>query len=344
MTYINLLLIFILIIFIHEFGHYFFARIFKLHVTDFSIGFGKSIIKFKDKNNTNWRISLIPLGGYVKIKGLESIFQNNKINFQENNSFQSINLFKKIIILIAGSFFNILSAWLCLFLILIFYGITIFTSEVGDVLNNSPASLNDIRKGDIILSINDNPIDDFREIEKYIYDNEIIKVDLLRNNKILSKKIELVYNKNLQKNIIGISSISTPVIEKFKFYESFKQSVLFIPNYYYETFKYLIKSFKNQTITKELAGPVGIVKMADQLMLDKLNGVLFLFIIISLFVGIFNLLPVPLLDGGHILYFSIQSYFSHSLPAFITRIYLTIGFAIISFLFIFVTFNDIFYK
>ena len=78
MIYINLLIIFLLIITIHEFGHYFSARMFNATVTDFSIGFGKPIYQFTDKNFTNWKISLIPLGGYVKIKGLDTIFQKNK--------------------------------------------------------------------------------------------------------------------------------------------------------------------------------------------------------------------------------------------------------------------------
>ena len=84
--------------------------------------------------------------------------------------------------------------------------------------------------------------------------------------------------------------------------------------------------------------------MADQMMLDKLTGVLLLFIVISLFVGLFNLFPIPLLDGGHIVYFIISKIFTNSLPEFVTRIYLVVGITIISFLFIIVTLNDIFYK
>ena len=120
MIYLNLLIIILIIIFIHEFGHYSLARYFKVNVTDFSIGFGKSIYNFIDKNNTNWKISMIPLGGYVKIKGLESIFRNLKVPNNEHDSFQSLHLFKKICILLAGSFFNIFSAWLCLFCLLFF--------------------------------------------------------------------------------------------------------------------------------------------------------------------------------------------------------------------------------
>ena len=120
MIYLNLLIIILIIIFIHEFGHYSLARYFKINVTDFSIGFGKSIYNFIDKNNTNWKISMIPLGGYVKIKGLESIFRNLNDTNIEQDSFQSLHLFKKICILLAGSFFNIFSAWLCLFFLLFF--------------------------------------------------------------------------------------------------------------------------------------------------------------------------------------------------------------------------------
>ena len=106
----------------------------------------------------------------------------------------------------------------------------------------------------------------------------------------------------------------------------------------------LKKSYDDNTLGDQLAGPVGIVKMADQMMLDKIRGVIFLFIVISLFVGIFNLLPIPLLDGGHIVYFIISKIFSNSLPELVTRIYIATGLTIISFMFIFITFNDIFYK
>ena len=120
--------------------------------------------------------------------------------------------------------------------------------------------------------------------------------------------------------------------------------MIFIPTYYVESYKYLTLSYKKNTLSQELAGPIGIVKMADKLMLDKIKGVLLIFISISLFVGLFNLLPIPLLDGGHIVYFIIRTIFSDALPTFVTRVYLITGITIISFLFLIITFNDIFYK
>tara|TARA_B100001250_G_scaffold407774_1_gene429088 strand:+ start:277 stop:1305 length:1029 start_codon:yes stop_codon:yes gene_type:complete len=342
MIYLNLLLVFIFIVFIHEFGHYLFARIFKAEVTDFSIGFGKPLYKFTDKNNTVWKISPIPLGGYVKIKGLDSVFQKNENN--EPGSFQSLKLYQKIFILLAGSFFNILSAWIALFCIFFFFGIASFAPIIGKVLDNSPAQENDLRVNDVIISVNNNEIYEFNDIPKALGNSEYIILLIERNNKIIEKSFQLNFNEEIKRYVIGIASNSDPIIDKFNLYQSIQNSLLFIPTYYYASISFLKQSYRDNTLGEQLAGPVGIVKMADQMMLDKIRGVIFLFIVISLFVGVFNLLPIPLLDGGHIVYFIISKIFANSLPELVTRIYIVTGLTIISFLFIFVTFNDIFYK
>ena len=342
MIYINLLIVFIFIVFIHEFGHYFFARFFKAEVSDFSIGFGKPLFKFKDKNNTLWKISLIPLGGYVKIKGLDTVFQKNSSS--EPGSFQSLRLYQKIIILLAGSIFNIISAWVALFCIFFFFGIATLPPIIGGVMDNSSAQKNDLRVNDIIISINNSQISEFGDIPKSLNSNKYIIILIQRDDELINKEFELTFNKELKKYVIGISSTNDPLIEKFNMIKSLENSLLFIPTYYLASINFLKQSYKDNTLGEQLAGPVGIVKMADQMMLDKIRGVIFLFIVISLFVGVFNLLPIPLLDGGHIVYFIISKIFANSLPDLITRIYIATGITIISFLFIFVTFNDIFYK
>ena len=344
MIYINLLLIFLLIITIHEFGHYFAAILFKAKVTDFSIGFGKPLYQFIDKKNTKWKISIIPLGGYVKIKGLDTIFQKNNTIKNEEGTFQSLSLLKKIIVLFAGSFFNIFSAWICLFFFFFFIGISEYSPKIGKVLKDSPASINDIRVNDIILSVNSINIDNFLDIPKAINNNDFITIQISRENKIIEKSFYLDFNKDSKRYIIGIMSSEDFSTQKYNFKNSLISSISFIPNYYFSTIDYLTKSIKENTITNDLAGPIGLVKNADKLMLNKISGIFFLFIVISLFVGMFNLLPIPLLDGGHIVYFVVRKIFFDSLPSIITKLYLTIGIFIISILFILITFNDIFYK
>ena len=204
MIYINLLLILLVIIFIHELGHYTIARLFKTTVTDFSIGFGKVLYKFTDKNLTNWKFSIIPLGGYVKIKGLESIFNNSKNIENSADSFAKLNLFKKIMILLAGSFFNILSAWICLFFILFFSGIVIFQPIIGNIVDNSPASKSDLLTGDQIVNIDDIKINSFNDIPNAIKNKKFIKMKILRKNEIIQKDLFLEINKETGKYYIGI--------------------------------------------------------------------------------------------------------------------------------------------
>mgnify|MGYP001262600060 FL=1 len=342
MIYINLILVFLVLVAIHEYGHYIVARWFKAEVTDFSIGFGKPLLKFTDKNGTTWKLSPIPLGGYVKIKGLDNIF-SPKSN-DEQGSFQSLTLFQKILVLLAGSIFNIFSAWFALFCIFFFFGIVSLMPIIGSVSENSSAFENDLREGDKILEINNISIEEFSDIPKAIGNNPSINILIERNNQIIEKNFDLKFNSELNRYIIGISSPQNPIIDKYNLIDSIKNSSLFIPTYYVASFSFLQQSYKENTLGDQLAGPIGIVKNADQMMLDQVRGVLFLFIIISLFVGLFNLLPIPLLDGGHIIYFIIRRIFSNSLPEFITRVYLAVGITIISFLFIVVTYNDIFYK
>lgn len=342
MIYINLLIVFICIVFIHEFGHYLFARIFKAEVTDFSIGFGKPLFQFKDKNNTIWKICPIPLGGYVKIKGLDSVFQKNSND--EPGSFQSLQLYQKIFILLAGSVFNILSAWIALFSIFFFFGIASFLPIIGKVMDDSAAKENDLRVNDVIISVNNLQIDEFSDIPKALGSDKSISLLVERGGQIIEKNFDLKFNDEINRYVIGISTNNEPIIDKYNLNKSIQNSLIFIPTYYAASINFLKKSYQDNTLGDQLAGPVGIVKMADQMMLDKIRGVIFLFIVISLFVGVFNLLPIPLLDGGHIVYFVISKIFSNSLPELVTRIYIATGITIISFLFIFITFNDIFYK
>ena len=343
MIYLNLLLVIIIIVSIHEYGHYLSARLFGADVTDFSIGFGKPIYQYTDKNNTKWKISPIPLGGYVKIKGLDTVFQKN-INIEEG-SFQSLKLYQKIIILLAGSVFNIISAWIVILFFLFFSGIPLLTPKIAEILENSPAYHAGLKSNDLIVSINDTKISNFNEVVIIVKNNNKIKIDFIRDNQLLSTSLESIFNKELNRNTIGIIVSSDNVkFIKYDIFTSLKQSILSISNFYYLNLSHLKESYNENNLSKDLAGPIGIVKNAHNLKLDTLNGFINIFIAFSLIISLFNLFPIPLLDGGHILYFTISRIFSNTLPEFVTKIYLTIGITIISFIFIYVTFNDVFYK
>ena len=253
-------------------------------------------------------------------------------------------MYQKILILLAGSIFNILSAWIALFCIFFFFGIATFLPIIGKVMDHSSAQENDLRVNDVIISVNNFEIYEFSDIPTALGNNQFISLLIQRDNQLIEKNFELKFNNEINRYVIGISSTNKPTIDKYNLIKSIQNSLIFIPTYYSTSINFLQKSYQDNTLSEQLAGPVGIVKMADQMMLNKIRGVIFLFIVISLFVGVFNLLPIPLLDGGHVVYFIISKIFSNSLPELVTRIYIVTGLTIISFMFIFVTFNDIFYK
>ena len=220
MIYINLILVFLVLVAIHEYGHYIVARLFKAEVTDFSIGFGKPLLKYTDRNGTTWKLSPIPLGGYVKIKGLDNIFSPNPND--EQGSFQSLTLFQKILVLLAGSIFNILSAWFALFCIFFFFGIVSLMPIIGSVSENSSAFENDLREGDRILEINNISIEEFSDIPKAIANKQNINILIGRNNQIIEKNFDLKFNEELNRYIIGISSPQNPIIDKYNLIDSSK--------------------------------------------------------------------------------------------------------------------------
>ena len=229
-----------------------------------------------------------------------------------------------------------------LILYIFFIGIANFSPIIGGVIEGSPADVNKIKKGDIVISVNNKNIKYFNDISRAIKDNDKITIDVIRDDNLITKEFDLYFDDEYGKYIIGIMSADIVEIKKYDLWLSLKKSFAFIPNYYVDTFGYLAQSYNNKTLKQNMFGPIGMIKIADQLMLDKIKGILFIFITISLFVGLFNLMPIPLLDGGHIIYFTLRSLFSDKLPTFVTKMYLIIGITIISFLFITITLNDIF--
>ena len=159
------------------------------------------------------------------------------------------------------------------------------------------------------------------------------------------KSNNLSYNNKLDRFLIGISPNFAEIkFNKYDVFYSLNSSFTGLMNFIKININLLSISFHNNTLSNDLSGPVGIVKNANKLMLDNFQGILFVFIYFSLTISIINLFPIPLLDGGHIVYFTIRRIFSNTLPYIITRIYLAVGITILLFLFIFVTYNDIFYK
>jgi regulator of sigma E protease len=306
MGIITAILILSFLIFFHELGHFLMARAVGVKVEVFSIGFGKKLICRKF-GATNWCLSSIPLGGYVQMKGQNDA--NPTIKNYDKDSYMSKTPLQKIAILLGGPGFNILLAFL-IYLFVSFYGWSKLSPEVGRILPNS-AAVNILQKNDLIVKIDDYKITTWNDIKKAI-DNSPIPLHLVikRDNKLLKVNItpkimetKNIFGESVKRKLIGISPSGKLIIVhyynpltalKVAFDETVSQSVLI--------FKSFEKLITGAIGLNNISGPVTIVKVTSDATHYGIVPLLLLTALISVNLGILNLLPIPALDGGHIIF------------------------------------------
>ncbi len=299
------LLILSFLIFFHELGHFLIARLMGVKVEVFSIGFGKKLI-CKNYKGTNYCLSAIPLGGYVQMKGQDDTDPTLK-NY-DKDSYLSKTPFQKILILLGGPFFNILLAFL------IYLGIAItgwqkLAPQVGHIIKDS-AAVNILKKDDIILKINNYKIKTWDDIKTAVDNsNPPLHLIIKRDNKLLSltltpkiMKTKDIFGENVKRKLIGISpsgkiiTIHYPILESFNIAlnETIDKSKLIFTGF--------MKMVTGVVGLNNVSGPVTIVKVTSDATHYGIVPVLLLMALISVNLGILNLLPIPALDGGHIIF------------------------------------------
>jgi len=301
------LLVFSFLIFFHELGHFLAARLFGVHVEVFSIGFGKRILT-KKFGDTEWSLSAIPLGGYVRMKGQDDSDPSKKS--YDEDSYNSKTPLQRIIISLAGPFANFLLAFL-LYLMVAFLGIQTPLANVGEVIKDSPAQHAGLKKGDTIVNIDGNPIKYWQDIGKNtaLNHNEH-QITILRDGKYIDLSIapKLIETKDrfgeLKKRyLLGISpnpeahtTISYPLDKSISFaYNQTANASLYIV----ESLKRLISGLIPM---ENLGGVIGIVDTTSKVSNIGFVALLMFAALISVNLGVINLLPIPALDGGHVMF------------------------------------------
>ena len=210
-----------IVVFIHEYGHYYFARRYKVAVTDFSIGFGKEIFGFNDKNVTRWKFCLIPLGGYVKFFGDRNVFSQAEqkeilkkySKSDQEKLFVTKPLYQRALIVAGGPLANFLLAIVIFSFIYMFVGKDFTPAKIEEVAIESPAEKAGLKKNDIIIGINNNKIESILEVSMFINttSTDKISIKVLRNQRELTLVAEPniteskdAFGNPIKKKIIGI--------------------------------------------------------------------------------------------------------------------------------------------
>ncbi len=346
MAFLSAIILLGILIFVHELGHFLSAKLMGVRVLKFSLGFGPKLVG-KKYGDTEYLISAIPFGGYVKPLGEtpgEELLEDDKpfaYNYQP--------VWKRFLIAFSGPFFNILFAVVIFFFIFL-NGFPVLVPEIGEVLNNSPAARSGLIKGDKIIDIEGNTINQWDEMTTVIHENpdKPLKLKIKRGDKIFSvsvtperKKTRNIFGEEKEIGLIGIKPSGSTFTKKEGIVSAVANSVIRTWEISVLTIVSVVKLIQRVLPMETIGGPILIVQMAgEQASRGLLNFFLFM-AIISINLGVLNLLPIPILDGGHILFLGIEAIRRKPLNEKVVAIAQRIGIAIIITIITFVLYNDI---
>jgi regulator of sigma E protease len=362
-TLLSFLVVLTIVVFVHEFGHFWVGRRCGVGVTAFSIGFGPELLGWTDRHGTRWKISAVPLGGYVKFVGdvnaasvPDSAALERMTASERAVSFPHQNVAKRSAIVAAGPIANFLLA------VVIFAGLNyaggrqVLEPRIEAVQPASAAERAGFQPDDLILAINGRPIDSFSDMQRWVSgspDEELtFTVERAGETITIPAAPELreqttAFGKH-RIGILGVSATKDPAAVRRVPYSLWGALVSGVSETWYvadRTLSSIGKLITGRESLDQLAGPIGIAQAAGQVAnLGGMTGLLALVAVLSVSIGLFNLFPIPLLDGGHLLYYAAEAVMGRPLSQRVQEIGFRIGLAIVAILMIFATSNDIFHR
>lgn len=333
------LIILTILVFVHELGHYLIARYNGVKVEVFSIGFGKELFGFNDSNGTRWKFSLIPLGGYVKMHGDEDAASSKKKDISKVDqkiSFHSKSVGQRSAILFAGPAANYIFSFLLLIIINFLYGSPTVKPIVSELVEGGSAIKSGIQKNDLIISINDEEVKSFESLKKKIqnFNDKVIKVTVSRDDKIYD------YDVLVDNNKIGIKGLNNELV-KLSFIDSLMYASQQIYFFTTTTLIGISEIFIGERGSDELGGPIRIAELSADFWSKGLHSTLWFMVLISLNLGLINLFPIPLLDGGHLLFNFVEFVKGSPVKQKTMELFQSIGFFTLISLMLYATYNDI---
>jgi len=344
------------IVFIHEFGHYIVAKWCGVKVEEFAIGFGKEIGGFNDRSGTRWKFCMLPLGGYVKMFGDATEASTNDADAMDEMSdadkaltFHHKPLWKKACIVFAGPAANFILT-ISIFTYFIFTnGLTTTAPVIGEVMPDTPAAASGLQSGDRVLSVDGEEVSFFREIPMMIAINvgEPVALKIERDGETLDFSItpalteqEDALGNKIERPLIGFKSQQIK-FEDMGFVSALGESTRQTYDITVLSLQYIGQVITGQRSAKELKGPVGIAQLSGQAAEKGFFTVLWFIAMLSANLGMVNLLPIPPLDGGHLMFYAIEGASRRTVAERFKEYSFRAGFALLMMLMAFTVYNDV---
>ncbi|MET3925180.1 RIP metalloprotease RseP [Devosia sp. 2618] len=347
------------IVFVHEMGHYLVARWNGIAIQTFSVGFGPEIFGWNDRHGTRWRVSAVPLGGYVRFVGdmnpsggVDDEVVANADPQLAPRLFVNKNVWQRIAVVIAGPLANVILTFLILYALLLGYGRYTIPPVIGDVIVGSVAEAAGLEPGDVIRSVDGYAVRGFEDFQRLVATSPARPVTIQLDRGSTAETIVVVPEVteiedrfgNMQRiGRIGVSRSTEPsdvTLYKPGPIEAIGMTGEEIRFIIQRTAAFIGDFFVGRGDIEQLGGPVKVAKVSGEVATLGIIALINLTALLSLNIGIFNLLPVPMLDGGHLLYYLVEAVRGRPLSMKVQEIGFRIGFALVLSLMVFTLFND----
>jgi regulator of sigma E protease len=357
---IPFLFVLTIVVFFHELGHFLVARWAGVKVLTFSLGFGPELAGFNDRHGTRWKISAIPLGGYVKFFGDESEASTpssevlaNMTADERKDSFHHKKVGPRAAIVAAGPIANFILAIVIFGCLFTFFGKPSTSARVDQVQAGSAAAAAGFKPGDVVTAINGDTIDSFTDMQRVVSTNAGTKLTftIKRGNAAVSldatpelREIKDSFGNAHKVGILGITRATTPgeanterVNPATAFWLGAKETWFVAKS----TLVYIGDIFTRKASADQVGGPIRIAQISGQVATFGISALIHLAAVLSVSIGLLNLFPVPMLDGGHLLFYAVEAIRGRPLSEKSQEMGFRVGLALVLMLMVFATYNDI---
>jgi regulator of sigma E protease len=335
------------LVFFHELGHYLAARWRGVYVEAFSVGFGRSIASWRDRHGTQWRISWLPLGGFVKMHGQErpeDVSDEVRASWKPGQTFHEKSVLSRAIIVAAGPAANFLLAMVLFAAMFVAVGRPVTSPVVGEVLPDGAAARAGLQVNDRIEAINGEPIQTFEDIQRIVVAHPVETMTVTVRRDDADKKIPVTTEaREVNGRRIGLLGIRGGSVDyvPMSVPEAIWGGVVQTWTVTTDTFSGLAQMISGQRGTEELGGPLRIAQLSGQVAKLGVSNLISFIAVLSVNLGLINLFPIPVLDGGHLLFYLMEAVLGRPLPRRAQEYSFRAGIAVLGGLFIFATWNDL---
>lgn len=336
------------LVFIHEMGHYLAARWRGVHADAFAIGFGRPILRWTDRRGTEWRLGWLPLGGYVKLHGQEQpgdVTPEERARWRQGETFHEKGVGSRAIVVAAGPIANFLLAILLFAGLYATLGRPMGTTSIGQVVAESAAAKAGLRAGDEILALDGQRVSRFEQVQRHIQPRAGQPVDLRIARDGVEVNLRVTPESRTQPNgeNVGVLGIQGGAVrfERLDPVTALAAGASQTADITWQTLVGIGEMLVGERSAKELGGPIRIAEISGEAASLGVAPLVNLMALLSVSLGLLNLFPIPLLDGGHLIFYAAEAIRGRPLPPKAQELGFRAGFALLVTLFLFASWNDI---